>query len=647
MHAVLLTAMLVAAPPLGGVDIVIRPSKSDQAHGAFARSAAFPDRPSERTQESLRRLSLDDRWRRDPGSVLAALRRRAREAPAAEEVYALAELSWIESQRLDRRRDPAALDRALDAAAWSWDYLFDPALAPGRTPTDPRYQLACELYNAGVHHLIAIALDSKDRKNQDGAWVFPYHGKPVRLRLALGSSPWNPRDIHELILASRFEVDGLAYKSRQQYGLGVPLIAVRRTPNPGEGPDKFYPQEMAFPLTATLDLQARLKDHVQADPEWDFTLDLLDPVRTRVVGDSTSPLSLEIDHTTPLAYMWSRTDLRRYSYQGLLRPGTVGERAGLMLLRPYEPGKIPVVMVHGLISSPLSWIPMLHELMLDRTIGSRYQFLLYLYPTGVTVPIAAAGLREALTDAERTLGPNDPSFQKTVLLGHSMGGLLSHAVTVDSGSRLLETVTDQPLDSLHGPPEVLAEMQRYFFFQPLPFVKRVVFLATPHRGAAMSRGFVGRLGSGLISEPDHISSMINRLTKDNPEAFDRRFKRLPSSIETLAPDSPILTAILNMTPGPGVAYHSIIGAEHPGPLRGTSDGVVAYTSSHLDGVESERAVRSGHGVQASPDAILEVKRILLKHLSQATAAANPPIQQQPPQQAIAAPPLAPAATAPR
>ena len=110
----------------------------------------------------------------------------------------------------------------------------------------------------------------------------------------------------------------------------------------------------------------------------------------------------ESDLTTPLAYMWSRADLNRYRWTGLLRPGPAAGRAGLMLIRPYEPGKIPVVMVHGLASSPLAWVAMVNDLLRDPRIQERYQFMLYMYPTGIPIPIAAAGLRETLGQAEET-----------------------------------------------------------------------------------------------------------------------------------------------------------------------------------------------------------------------------------------------------
>src|SRR5262249_24733351 len=162
-------------------------------------------------------------------------------------------------------------------------------------------------------------------------------------------------------------------------------------------------------------------------------------------------------------------------------------------------------------------------------------FLLYLYPTGVPIPIAAAGLREALLEAQREFDPrgDSPTFGRMVLLGHSMGGLLSHAMAVDSGARVWELNSDRPVEEIIGSPQVLEELRRYLFFEPLPCVRRVVFLATPHRGSELSRGVVGRVGAGLISEPDHISDLLSQLIRDNPDAFDRRrFRRLPTSIET-------------------------------------------------------------------------------------------------------------------
>ncbi len=387
---------------------------------------------------------------------------------------------------------------------------------------------------------------------------FKIHGREQTLRIVIVDSPWRSADVDKILLCSDFEVTGLN-KELYQYGLGVPLIAVRETDSkkvevaPAE---RFYPAEMAFPLTAILVPNSRLKDPgVDVTQARECTLQLIDPVKTRAVGPKSFQIALETDLTTPLAYMWSRTDLDHYRWSGLLRPEHALERANLLLIRPFESDKIPVVMVHGLISSPLAWIPMLNELLRDPVIQQHYQFMLYMYPTGVPIPIAAANLRDALLQAGQMYNPDgkNPAFNRMVLVGHSMGGLLSRTTAVSSGDQFWRLYSDRTFEDILGPREILEELRRYFFFAPVPYVNRVVFLATPHRGSDFSRGLVGRVGSNLISDPDYIHKLLYRLVKDNPDAFDsRRFRRLPTSIETLEPNSPILQALLNMQPAPGL-----------------------------------------------------------------------------------------------
>jgi pimeloyl-ACP methyl ester carboxylesterase len=641
-HAVVLVSAL-----LGWSDITIQASRSDRGFSAFQRSVAGIDRASDRTLETLRRYDLERSYRRNVNNTLLSLEKLARKQPDVELVYALAELSWVDGLRQDRWRKAQAIDRFLDAVGYAHDYLFDPGLASGRRPSDPRYRQACEIYNAGLERIIRAA-QSKDPIDPQGVIKLKVHGHEQVLQVQLLDSPWTPKDIHKLILASDFEVTGLA-TSRNQYGLGVPLIGVRVTdPQKAErhGQERFFPDEMTFALTAFMVPNSRLSDAGErVDDARKCTLALIDPVRQRTVGvpEKIDPVSqrripgnliaLETDLTTPLAYMWSRTDLEKFRWSGLLRPEQGLERANLLMIRPYEPGKIPVVMVHGLISSPLAWIPMLNELLRDPEIQQKYQFMLYMYPTGVPMPIAAASLRDALSQAKMTFNPDgrDPAFDRMVLLGHSMGGLLSHFMTVSSDDQLWRLYSDRPFEEILGPKNVLDELRRLLFFQPLPFVRRVVFLATPHRGSDLSRGVVGRVSAGLINDPDYVARLLYQLVKDNPDAFDRRrFRRFPTSIETLEPNSPILKALELMKPGPGVTYHSIVGSLRPGGVDDTTDGVVVYRSAHIDApcaltpqVVSEKVVRSDHGVQKDGEAIREVLRILKEHIAQPLESTRP------------------------
>jgi hypothetical protein len=577
------------------------------------------DRPSPRTQETLKRYDLERAYRRDVNHALLSLEKIARRQPEAEVVYALAELSLLDGLRQERWRRGHSIDRFLDAVAYAHDYLFEPELASGRHPSDPRFRLACEIYNGGLERLIK-AVQSKDPIDPQGVIHLKVHGEEQVLQMILRDSPWTPSDVHKLILASDFEVSGLA-TSYNQYGLGVPLIGVRVTDPKKEErspQERFFPDEMAFPLTAFLAPNSRLRDPTEAvDDARRCTLQLIDPVIYRSIGREPNVIALETDLTTPLAYMWSHTDLERYRWAGLLRPEQGLKRANLLMVRPYEKGKIPVVMVHGLISSPLAWIPMLSELQRDPVLQKKYQFMLYMYPTGVPIPIAAAGLRDTLSQAKMMFNPDgrDPAFDRMVLLGHSMGGLLSHLMVVSSGDQLWRLNSDRSFDDIIGPQKVLDELRNLLFFEPLPFVSRVVFLATPHRGSDLSRGVVGRVSAGLISDPDYIHKLLAQLVKENPDAFaPRHFRRFPSSIETLETDSDTLLALLEMKPNPEVEFHSIIGSVRPGPRNQTTDGVVTYRSAHFDDAKSEKIVRSDHGVQKDGEAILEVRRILALHL---------------------------------
>ncbi len=621
---------LAFAPPAD--DIAVRPARADQPNTLWSRSVHGLDKPGDRTIETLKRFDLADRYRQDPEVALRQLEVHARRGPDPDLVYALAELSYVEGKKgeakriLTRRPRVSPLDRYLDAVAYAHDFLFDPALAAGRSPTDPRFRLAMDLYNGALDRLIRAARANGPKgKIQPGATIpLKINDRELALRVELGDSPWQSGDIDELVLASDYEVSGLDSRSRV-YGLGVPLIAIRRAAPDHKAQrardERFLPPLVAFPLTAFLRPNSKLRDAGDdVEATRDCTLRLIDPVRTRTVGDPGSPLALEIDFTTPLAYMWSNTDMNKYRWKGLLRPGEAADRAGLMLLRPFEPDKVPVVMVHGLMSTPLAWVPMVNELLRDPLVNQRYQFMLYMYPTGVPIPIAAAGLRDALLEAEKTFETpqNRQTFRQMVLLGHSMGGLLSHAMAVRSADHFWALNTDRRFEDMIGPPDVLAEIKHYTFFEPVPCVKRVVFLATPHRGSDLARSVVGRVGSNLIGEFDRHSDLLSKLVKENPDAFDRRrFRRLPTSIETLEPpgrDANVLSALLAMEPAQEVSFHSIIGSNRPGPVDTTTDGVVPYRSAHLEGVKSELVVRSDHGVQRDPEAILEVRRVLREHM---------------------------------
>jgi pimeloyl-ACP methyl ester carboxylesterase len=292
--------------------------------------------------------------------------------------------------------------------------------------------------------------------------------------------------------------------------------------------------------------------------------------------------------------------------------------AGLSLVHPYIRGKIPVVLIHGLGSSPRSWARMIEGLEADPILRANYQFWTFGYPTGEPIPYSASVLRQALVLARAQYDPDgsDPAFGRMVLIGHSLGGLLAKLMGQDSRSRLWETVSAQPPDRLDGPAEARECLRQALFFKPLPGVRRIIFIATPHRGSRLNRGAIHALGSRLIRHADPLQHAYESLlTSNRPDFFLDTFREgLPTSVDQLTWDHPLLLALVDVGIDPAVTYHSII-ADLGDPLRpGGTDGVVPYASAHLDGAASELLIHDGHLCQADSLVIRECGRILSEHL---------------------------------
>jgi pimeloyl-ACP methyl ester carboxylesterase len=294
------------------------------------------------------------------------------------------------------------------------------------------------------------------------------------------------------------------------------------------------------------------------------------------------------------------------------------EPTGLSLLRPHERGKIPVVLVHGLWATPWSWCPMVEALGADPTLSGRYQFWTFGYSTGEPILYSGLLLRRALRQAREQFDPDrsDAAFGRMVVVGHSMGGLLAKVMVQDSRSRLWESVSDRPVDRVLGPPEAREVLREAFFYERVPEVRRVVFIATPHRGSRLDQGKINRIGSRLIRHVDPLQEAYKAILASNdPDFFKEAFRSgLATSVDQLAWDHPRLVALNELGVHPSVPYHSIIADRRDPPLAGGTDGIVPYDSAHLVGALSEALVSGGHLCQADPQVIAEVRRILVEHL---------------------------------
>jgi pimeloyl-ACP methyl ester carboxylesterase len=253
----------------------------------------------------------------------------------------------------------------------------------------------------------------------------------------------------------------------------------------------------------------------------------------------------------------------------------------------------------------------------DPAIRERYQFWTFGYSTGDPIPYSAHLLRRDLEDARRKLDPgrSDAALDRMVIVGHSMGGLLTKMMAADAGDRLWRAITDRPFSDLAGEKEDIALFRDIAFFGARPEVRRVVYIATPHRGSPVDRGTIQHLGTRLVRVADPLRAAHDRLVARNgPNFFRDPFgKAIPTSIDELEPGSLFLAGIAGLPTAPGVKAHSIIAVRPGAPPNDRTDDLVSYDSAHLGDAASEKVVAARHLCQGHPEVIAEVRRLLAEH----------------------------------
>ena len=635
----------------------IRPNAADRR---FAVSSPLGPKRSQSATQTLKALGVPEKKVRVP--ELERLLAEIDEKPSPEAVYAYVESAYLEARRLETRRPALAVEIYATAALYAYHYLFNPTLQESRRSTmfDAQARDVAVLYNGSCERLLRLLLKDSSTPFRPGS-VCRFEGESATLtaycRVASGS--WAPEEIESFELAADREVEELSFDCRRA-GLGVPLVAKRRADAAVERPEEiYYPTGLQFPATAflrpnptaplgsipPLDPDADADEIAEVDAELNGAvaiLEIYDPLVSSfaTVGDRAVPL--ECDLTTPLAsYLASPNQLAFSKGQkGLLDPEKLLETIpthsptrertlqGLYMLQPYDPAKIPVVMTHGLGSSPITWLEMYNSLRNVPEICDNYQFWFYFYPTGQPFWISAAQLRSDLRDLRETLDPagDAPALDQTVLVGHSMGGLISRMQVAESGDRIWRRVSSVPLDDLDFDAETKANFRAWFFFEPNPSVRRVITIATPFRGSDYANGFTQWLADRAISIPKTVASaagsLATLLETDASQIDDPTLLETATSVDSLSPKSPIFAALDECPIPSSVALNNIVGVlpslERRWFAPKKSDGVVEFWSSNRDDVETQREIPAAHTTaHAHPAAIWETKEILLRHLAEA------------------------------
>jgi len=430
-----------------------------------------------------------------------------------------------------------------------------------------------------------------------------FRNEPAIRIVRSGVGLLDPSEYQSVLVASDVRIKGLLSRSVQP-GLGVPMVLwTGKGSAVLKGQPGISTAGMARAATALVKF-----DGGRAILEF---CDTLQSDHRRVAGKS---VLLASDFSAPIAVLLLHGKNRSIDVQAMFFSKQNLQEAGLYQFQPYDPKKIPVIFVHGLLSRPAAWTQATNELLADPEIRKRYQFWYFLYPTGLPVWASAALLRAEIDRFREVVDPDrkDANLDRMILVGHSMGGLISSLMIREGGRHLWSQFSDRNLDQVAFSPEMKARVQRLVYFAPRKDVSKVIFVATPHRGSPLALRPLAGFFANLIQLPfaprGAEQKEILSAMRDDVRSF---FVAPANSIRFLKAKSPLLMSILNLPLSKRVSYYSIIGDRGLGNSPDSSDGVVPYWSSHLDGAVSEKIVPSGHGANENAQGIAEIRRILL------------------------------------
>ncbi len=601
--AVALLGLAGCVTPIGADRVSPR-----QAYQNLHENALNSGRYSADTLRVLNRYGLVEAFKKNPDATLGILQTIACTDDRRDLVYALSELNYFNADCQSRSVKPGVPKRARDSyfasAIYAYLYLLGESKDARPNPFDLRIRTAGDLYNRGlalglmVNTNAIVELAGGPRQTPPGV---------VDVRFTQPGFPWNLDLIRRFYSADEFVVRGLSARNRDS-GLGAPLIAVT---------DRFgkFKESASVPATVFLRVSGDVRDWSAG--KLTATLELysaFDTAQVEVNGrqvplqtDTTAPIALELNNSP----IWSLGVAQFFSAE-------LQNKTGIRRMEPYTPGQIPVVFVHGTASSPVWWAEMWNTLNADPVLRKHYQFWMFNYASGKPITISAGILRNDLMDQVKMLDPDDkdPALRHMVIIGHSQGGLLAKLTATDTGDKLWRLVSKTNIDDLNIDEETRGLLRSNFFFKPLPCVSRVVFIATPHRGSYQNTRLVQKILNWFIELPSDIREASANLMKLNgtlnlPPSLR---KGVPSSLNGMATDNPFMLTLADIPVAPGIKCNSIIAIKGNDQPPNGADGVVKYTSAHVDYAESEFIVRSGHSCQMNPLTIEEVRRILLENL---------------------------------
>lgn len=530
------------------------------------------------------------------------------------------------SQCLDQQL--AMLDKSI---RYSYAYLFKTKRQPSDRIFDNRQVQIRDFYNQALAKMVMT-------------YGMRYTGEKVPKQIKIGESIYTINYDHypqianqkldSLLSSYNLNFSGLRSINRRD-GFGAEFVATLPAPERnsdsgkyivdplnhayknGRNPNIHPPRYLSVTMTAEPARQSNVED-ILNDPH--FTLNIYDPygLDQLKVGGKVYPLAA--NYSAPYGLWLAENNLGAAAYLSLIDRDNTITMPHLFMLEPYNPNKKIIVLVHGLASSPEAWIALTNDIMGDNVLREHYQVWQVFYSTNMPILESRFQVNAIIQQAFNSLDQSTASAKDAVLIGHSMGGIISRLLVsqADLTQPALSQLKNSQISRFKNEPLFKARLQ----IKPVPQFNRAIFLAAPHRGTDYADRWFTRAARKVIKLPGAFLGAFAESLSDKDINIKHFVKDLGHGLiqngpSDLSHNSPFTKLTSPVMPVKGIKFHSIMGnvTESKDPTV-MSDGIVPYQSAHLKGAQSEIIIKGGHSIQETPEAVLELRRILRLHLTE-------------------------------